>query len=146
MLLLSYNCLIKLNFCPMHFFRFQRTWFYAADQGRPRSGYQTMSTIKGLLRHSKRKGKKKGFRWREKERVQRFKLEFNSPTRKRKMNKIRESRWRNQSHILEIIQDITLVSKERYDKTCTYQISFFPTKSHSPNYLGRQCPNKATWT
>ena len=54
-----------------------------------------MSTIKGLLRHSKRKGKKKGFRWREKERVQRFKLEFNNPTRKRKMNKIREPRWRN---------------------------------------------------
>ena len=33
----------------MHFFRFQRTWFYLADQGRPRLGYQTLSTIKGIL-------------------------------------------------------------------------------------------------
>ena len=42
----------------MHFFRFQRTWFYPADQGRPRPGYQTMSTIKGTLRHSEKGGKK----------------------------------------------------------------------------------------
>ena len=144
--LLSYNCLIKLNFCPMHFFRFQRTWFYAADQGRPRSGYQTMSTIKGLLRHSKRKGKRRDSDGGKKREFKGLNQSFNSPTKKRKMNKIRESRWRNQSHILEIIQDITLVSKERYDKTCTYQISLFPTKSRSPNYLGRQCPSKATWT
>ena len=37
----------------MHFFRFQRTWFYPVDQGHPRLGYQAMSTIKGTLRHSR---------------------------------------------------------------------------------------------
>ena len=37
----------------MHFFRFQRTWFHRANQGRPCSGYYTISTIKGTLRHSK---------------------------------------------------------------------------------------------
>ena len=51
--ILSYNCLIKLNLCLMHFFRFQRTWLYPVDQGRSRLGYQAMSTIKGTLRHSK---------------------------------------------------------------------------------------------
>ena len=40
----------------MHFFRFQRIWIYPSDQGRPRPGYQTMSTIKGTLRHSGRGG------------------------------------------------------------------------------------------
>ena len=73
MSLLSCNCLIKLNLYPMYFFKFQRTWFYPADQGHPCLGYQTMSTIKGTLRHSKRGGEKEGFRWREKGRVQRFK-------------------------------------------------------------------------
>ena len=52
--LLSYKCLIKLNLYPMHFFRFQRIWFYPTNQERPRPGYQTMSTIKGKLRHIKR--------------------------------------------------------------------------------------------
>ena len=59
----------------MHFFMFQRTWFYLADQGRPCPGYQTMSTIKGTLRHSK-KEEKEGFGWWEMGRVQRFKLEL----------------------------------------------------------------------
>ena len=51
--ILSYNCLNKLNLFPMHLFRFQRPGFYPADQERPRPGYQTMSTIKGTLRHSR---------------------------------------------------------------------------------------------
>ena len=33
--ILSYNCLIKLSLYSMHFFRFQRTWFYPTNQGRP---------------------------------------------------------------------------------------------------------------
>ena len=45
----------------MHFFKFQRTWFYLVDQGRPYLEYQTMSTIKGTLRHSRNeRGRKKG--------------------------------------------------------------------------------------
>ena len=52
----------------MHFFRFHKTWFYPADQGRPHPGYQTMSIIKGTLRHSKGE-----FSWRKNGRVQRFK-------------------------------------------------------------------------
>ena len=91
--LLSYNCLNKLNLCPMHLFRFQRTWFYLVDQGRPRLGYQTMSTIKGTLRHSK-----KGFRWRKKGRVERFKRYILRALRaeqgkgkKKKRDKTRES-------------------------------------------------------
>ena len=59
--LLSYNCLIKLNIYPRHFLRFQRTWFYLVDQGHPHLGYQTISTIKGTLRHSRNgRGRKKG--------------------------------------------------------------------------------------
>ena len=68
--LLSYNCLNKLNLYPMHIFRFQRTWFYPADLGCPRPGYQTMSTIKGTLRRSK---KGEGIKWGFRGRVQRFK-------------------------------------------------------------------------
>ena len=74
-----------------------------------------MSNIKGLLRHSKRKGKKKGFRWRK---HGRFKMIILRALRaqqgrgERKGTKIREPRRRNSSYILEIIQDITLVSKE----------------------------------
>ena len=41
---LSYNCLNKLNLCPMYIFKFQETWFYPADLGHPRLRYQTMST------------------------------------------------------------------------------------------------------
>ena len=71
--LLSYNCLNKLNLCPMHIFRFQRTWFYPADLGCPHPGYQTRSAIKRTLRHSRRggiwEGEKRGFRGR----FQRFK-------------------------------------------------------------------------
>ena len=33
-----------------------------------------------------------------------------------------------------------------YAKVCTHQISLSPIKSSSPDYLGRQCPSKATWT
>ena len=50
----------------MHLFRFQRIWFYPVDQGHPRLGYQTMSTIKRTLRYSRKLGEKEGFRWREK--------------------------------------------------------------------------------
>ena len=56
----------------MHLFMFQRTWFYLADQGRPHSRYQTMSIIKGTLKHSGNEGKR-GFRWRKNGRVQMFK-------------------------------------------------------------------------
>ena len=45
----------------MHFFRFQRTWFYPVDQGCPCIGYQTMSTIKGTLRRIRKgEGEKNG--------------------------------------------------------------------------------------
>ena len=44
----------------MHLFRFQRIWFYPVDQGHPRLGYQTMSTIKGTLRHRRKRGDKRG--------------------------------------------------------------------------------------
>ena len=44
----------------MHFFKFQRTWFYLADQRRLHSGYQTMSTIKGTLKHSRKERGGKG--------------------------------------------------------------------------------------
>jgi len=56
--------------------RFQRTWFYPANQRRPHSGYQTMSTIKRTLRHSRmggRKGIQGGEKWGFTERFQRFK-------------------------------------------------------------------------
>ena len=53
---LSYNYLNKLNFYPMHLFKFQRTWFYLTNQGRPHPGYQTMSIVKGTLRHCREGG------------------------------------------------------------------------------------------
>ena len=120
--LLSCNCLIKLNLCSMHFFRFQRTWFYSANQGCPRLEYQTKSTIKGKLRHSKRERGRKGTQMEEKREsseVQKYNSQsFKSPTRKRgeKMNKIRELRWRNSSHIFEIIQNITQPPKKHMPK------------------------------
>ena len=33
--------------------RFQRIWFYQVDLKRPHTGYQTMSTIKGTLKHNR---------------------------------------------------------------------------------------------
>ena len=47
----------------MHLFRFQSTWFYPADQGHPRLGYQTTTTIKGTLRHSRIKGIQMEEKW-----------------------------------------------------------------------------------
>ena len=131
--LLSYNCLIKLNLCPTHLFRFQRTWFYPSDQGRPRPGYQTMSTIKGTLRHSRKRGKKGDSE------VQ--KIYSQSPRRER-----REPRERNLSHTFEIIQNTTQPPKKHMPKHAHIRYHFLPQKSSSPNYLGRQYLSKATWT
>ena len=98
--ILSYNCLIKLNLCLMHFFRFQRTWFYPVDQGCPRLGYQAISTIKGTLRHNRNGrggGQRKGIQREEKReslKVQKINSQsFKSPARERKekSDKIRES-------------------------------------------------------
>ena len=50
----------------MHLFKFQRTWFYSSDQGRPRPEYQTMSTIKGTLRHRRKKRGREGIQMEEK--------------------------------------------------------------------------------
>ena len=146
--LLSYNCLNKLNLCPMHLFRFQRTWFYLVDQGRPRLGYQTMSTIKGTLRHSK-----KGFRWRKKGRVERFKryilralrAEQGKGKKKKGTKQERAKEWEFVPYPWDYSK-YHLPSKETYAKTCTHHISLSPTKSSSPIYPGRQCPSKAIWT
>ena len=54
----------------MHLFKFQRTWFYLTNQGRPHPGYQTMSIVKGTLRHSRKNGEEK---WGFRSIVQRFK-------------------------------------------------------------------------
>ena len=124
--ILSYNCLIKLNLCPMHFFRFQRTWFYPTDQGHPRPGYQTMSTIKGTLRHSRRRGRKRDSDGGKKGEFKGLNQSFNNPARKRKMNKIREPRWRNLSHILEIIQNITQSLKKDMPKHVHIRYHSFP--------------------
>ena len=62
---LSFNCLNKLNFCPMHIFRFQKTWSYPADLGHPRLRYQTMSTkrnTKALQQRGKNGDSKGDFR------------------------------------------------------------------------------------
>ena len=58
--LLSYNCLNNLNIYPMHLFRFQGTWFYPTNQGRPHPRYQTKSTIRGTLRNNRKGGEKNG--------------------------------------------------------------------------------------
>ena len=98
--ILSYNCLIKLNLYLMHFFRFQRTWFYLVDQGRPRLGYQAMSTIKGTLKHSRNGrggGQRKGIQREEKRessKIQKiYSQSFKSLARegKEKRDKTRES-------------------------------------------------------
>ena len=106
----------------MHFFKFQRTWFYLADQRRLHSGYQTMSTIKGTLKHSKKDGGERGI-WREEKgessKVQKDNSQnFKSLARERgeKRNKIREPKRRNSSHILEIIQNITQSQKKYMQK------------------------------
>ena len=130
--ILSYNCLIKLNLCLMHFFfRFQGTWFYLADQERPRLGYQTMSTIKGTLRHSKG-----GFKWEEKWESSKI-LKYNSQSfkssareREEKMNKIREPRQRNSSYILEIIQNITQPPKKHRPKHAHIRYHSLPQNTH----------------
>ena len=131
MLILSYNCLNKLNIYSMHFFRFQKTWFYPADLGCPRPGYQTMSIIKGTLRYNSREG---GEKWGFRGIVQRFKRYI----KRAKVKEFVSYPWDHSKY--------HLASKEIYAKTCTHQISLSPTKSSSPNYLERQCLSKATWT
>ena len=148
--ILSYNCLNKLNLCSMHIFRFQSIWFYPVDQGCPCLGYKTMSIIKGILRHSrKREGRKMGIQ-REISKVEKiYSQNFKSLAREGKEKKgqnKREPRSRNSSHILEIIQNITQPLKKHMPKACTHQISFSPTKCSSLDYLGRQCASKTTWT
>ena len=114
--LLSYNCLNKLNLYPMHIFRFQRTWFYPADLGCPRPGYQTMSTIKGTLRHSKKgEGRKMGIQGKSSEIQNIYSYSFKSPTKEGKEKKgqnKREPRSGNSSHILEIIESTTQPPKK----------------------------------
>ena len=134
--LLSYNCLIKINLCPIQFFRFQRTWFYPANQGRPRSGYQTMSIIKGTLRHNRKRGggiQIEG-KWESSEFQKDNSQSFKSLARERgeKRNKIREPRWRNSSHILEIIQNITQSPKKHMPKHAHIRHHSLP---QNPPYL-----------
>ena len=146
--LFSYNCLNKLNLCPMHLFRFQRTWFYPADQGHPRPGYQTMSTIKGTLRHNKRGGRKMGIH-REISEVQKiYSQSFKSPTRegKEKGDKTRESQGVGIRPISLRLFEISHSLQRNICQKHAHIKYHSPTKSSSPNYLGRQCPRKATWT
>ena len=121
--------------------RFQRTWFYPTDQRHPRSGYQTMSTIKGTLRHS-RMGERKGIQWGEKwgftERFQRFKRYILRVLRaqqgrgkKRGIKQERAKKWEFVPYPWDHSK-YHLVSKETYAKTCIHQISLSPT---NPPYL-----------
>ena len=94
-------------------------------------------------------GEKWGFREKILEIQNIYSQSFKSPARegKEKRDKTKkEPRSRNSSHILEIILNITQPPKKHMPKTCTHQISLSPTKSFSPNYFGRQCASKATWT
>ena len=149
--ILSYNCLNKLNLFPMHLFRFQRPGFYPADQERPRPGYQTMSTIKETLRHSRKGG---GGDWDggKKRRVERFKRYLLRVLRAQRRKGKKKGTKQERAKEWEFVpypwdySKYYLTSKETYVRTCTHQISLSPTKSSSPNYLGRQCPSKATWT
>ena len=79
----------------MYFFRFQRTWFYPTDLGRPRLGCQTRSAIKRTLRHS-RKARFRGEKWGFRGIVQRFKRyilrALIAQKEEKETNKIREPR------------------------------------------------------
>ena len=129
--LLSYNCLNELNLYLMHLVRFQRTWSYPANQGRPHPGYQAMSTIKGTLRYSRIGGEGE---WGFTGRFQRFKRYILRALRaqqgrgkKRGTKQERAKEWEFVPYHWDHSKN-HLASKETYAKTCTHQISLSPTK------------------
>ena len=95
----------------------------------PLLSYNCLIKLKGTLRHSK-KGGKRGIQMEgkmESSKVQKDNSQsFNSPVRERKMNKIRELRWRNSSHILKIIQNITQPPKKHMLKHAHIRYHFLP--------------------
>ena len=155
--ILSYNCLNKLNIFPMHLFRFQRTWFYPANQGHLRPRYQTISTIKGTLRHNRKvricggggEGEREMEIQGESLEVQKiYSQSFKSPTRegKEKGDKTRESQGVGIRPISLRLFEISHSLQRNICQKHAHIKYHSPTKSSSPNYLGRQCPRKATWT
>ena len=71
---------------------------------------------------------------------------FNNPTKERKMNKIREPRWRNSYHILEIIQNITQPLKKHMPKHAHIRYHSLPQIPPHLTILEGNIPSKATWT